>query len=46
MLLVGAGALLLAPLITWFSPLSSMRELPGPQEPVGTQSVSEEMAGE
>jgi MFS family permease len=46
MLLVGAGALLLAPLITWFSPLSRMRELPGPQEPVGTQSVSEEMAGE
>ena len=45
MLLVGAGALVLAPLVTWFSPLSRMRELPGPQEPVGTQSVPEEMAG-
>ena len=46
MLLVGAGALVLAPLVTWLSPLSRMRELPGPQEPAGTQSVAEEMAGE
>ncbi|MEO5676212.1 MAG: MFS transporter [Usitatibacter sp.] len=45
MLLAGAGALLLAPLVTWFSPLARMRELPGPQEPVATQSVAEEMAG-
>ena len=46
MLLVGAGALLLAPFVTWLSPLSRMRDLPGPQEPVGTQSVAEEMAGD
>ena len=42
----GGAPFMLAPLITWFSPLLRMRELPGPQEPVGTQSVSEEMAGE
>ena len=35
MLLAGVGALLLAPLVTWLSPLARMRELPGPQEPVG-----------
>ena len=46
MLLAGAGALLLAPLVTWFSPLARMRELPGPQEPVATRSVAEEMAGD
>ena len=46
MLLAGAGALLLAPLVTWLSPLARMRELPGPQEPVATQSVAEEMAGD
>jgi MFS family permease len=43
MLFAGAGALLLAPLITWFSPLRSMRELPGPQEPLITESVTEEL---
>ena len=31
-LLAGAGGLALAPLMMWLSPLSSMRELPGPQE--------------
>jgi len=46
MLMAGVGALLLAPLLTWLSPLAGVRELPGPQEPVGTQSVAEEMAGE
>jgi len=46
MLLAGAGALLLAPLLVWLSPLARMRELPAPAEPVGTQSVAEEMAGD
>ncbi len=45
MLMVGAGALLLAPLVMWFSPLSKVRELPTPHEPTLTQSVPEEMAG-
>ena len=46
MLLAGAGALILAPFVTWLSPLARMRELPGPQEPAATQSVAEEMAGD
>jgi len=46
MLLAGAGALLLAPLLVWLSPLARMKELPAPQDPVGTQSVAEEMAGD
>ena len=46
MLLAGVGALLLAPLVTWLSPLARMRELPAPQEPTATQSVAEEMAGD
>jgi MFS family permease len=41
-LMSGMGALLLAPLVTWFSPLAAMRELPGPQEPV-LESVTEEL---
>jgi len=41
-LMSGAGALLLAPLVTWLSPLAGMRELPGPQEPV-LESVTEEL---
>lgn len=45
MLMAGVGALLLAPLVTWLSPLSRMRELPGPQEPVMTESVAEELTG-
>ena len=43
MLLAGAGALLLAPLVAWLSPLTSMRELPRPQEPAITESVTEEL---
>jgi MFS family permease len=43
MILAGVGALLLAPLLTRFSPLARMRELPKPQEPVATHSVAEEM---
>jgi MFS family permease len=46
MLFSGVGALLLAPLVTWASPLAAMRELPRPQEPVGTESVTEELAGD
>jgi MFS family permease len=42
MLFAGIGALVLAPLVTWLSPLAKMRELPGPQEPVMTESVAEE----
>jgi MFS family permease len=43
MLLAGAGALLLAPLVTWLSPLAQMRDLPEPQEPLITESVTEEL---
>jgi MFS family permease len=46
MLFAGVGALSLGPLVTWFSPLAKMRELPGPHEPSATQSVAEEMAGD
>jgi MFS family permease len=46
MLLAGAGALVLAPLLTWLSPVARMRELPGPAEPSTTRSVAEEMAGD
>ncbi len=42
MLLAGAGAMVLGPLVAWFSPLVSMRTLPGPQEPV-VESVTEEL---
>jgi MFS family permease len=42
MLLAGVGALLLAPLVAWLSPLMSMRELPGPQE-AALESVAEEL---
>ena len=43
MFFAGGGALLLTPLIVWFSPLTRMRELPGPHDPVVTESVAEEM---
>ena len=46
MLMAGVGALVLAPLVTWLSPLAKMREMPKPQEPVLTESVAEEMAGD
>ena len=42
MMLVGAGALMLAPLVAWLSPLAGMRELPGPSEPGITESLAEE----
>lgn len=42
MFCVGAGALLLAPLVAWLSPLASMRLLPGPSEPSLTESLGEE----
>jgi predicted MFS family arabinose efflux permease len=46
-LMSGVGALLLAPVMTWLSPLAAMRELPGPQEPAGEpvlESVAEELS--
>jgi MFS family permease len=45
MMFAGVGALLLTPLVVWLSPLARMRELPGPQEPLVTESVPEEMTG-
>jgi MFS family permease len=45
MFFAGGGALLLTPLIVWFSPLTRMRELPRPHDPVVTESVAEEMTG-
>ena len=42
MLLAGAGAVLLTPLVAWLSPLMQVRELPGPQEPPVVESVAEE----
>jgi MFS family permease len=44
MIMAGVGALLLAPLVTWFSPIARLRELPK-EAPTSTQSVAEEMAG-
>ena len=44
MLLAGAGALLLAPLVMWVSPIARVHALPEPQDPITTQSVAEEMA--
>ena len=43
-LLAGAGAVLLAPLLTMFSPIARMRELPRPHEPA-IESVTEELSG-
>ncbi len=42
MAIVGACALILAPLVAWLSPLAQMRELPAPQEPAMTESLAEE----
>jgi MFS family permease len=39
----GAGALLLAPLLAWRSPIALLRELPQPQEPRLTESLAEEL---
>src|SRR5258706_7737545 len=44
--IAGAGALILAGLVTWLSPLSKMHRMPEPQEPAGTESVAEELAGD
>jgi len=44
-LLAGAGALAMIPLVAWTSPLAKMRTLPGPQEVSAPDSVAEEMAG-
>ena len=46
LILAGAGALLLGPLVAWLSPLAQMHKLPEPQEPATTESVAEEMAGD
>jgi MFS family permease len=46
MLFAGIGALVLGPVVTWFSPLARMHELPGPQEPGVPASVAEELAGD
>ena len=43
MMFAGVGALALAPLVMWLSPLARMRELPKPQEPLVTESPLEEM---
>ena len=43
--IAGAGAVVLAVLVTWLSPLSKMHTMPEPQEPAGTESVAEELAG-
>ncbi len=44
--IAGAGALLLAGIVAWLSPLSEMHEMPEPQEPTAMASVAEEMAGD
>jgi MFS family permease len=44
--IAGAGALVLGLLVTWLSPLSKLHKMPGPQEPAGTESVAEELAGD
>ena len=41
-----ASALVLGVLVAWFSPLAQMHEMPQPQEPAGTESVAEELAGD
>ncbi len=44
-LLAGAGALAMIPLIAWTSPLAGLRTLPVPPEPAITESVTEELPG-
>ena len=46
MLIAGAGALAMMPLVVWFSPLARMRELPRPEEPKEVESLAEELAGD
>ena len=45
MFFAGVGALALTPVVVWLSPLTKMRELPRPHDPVVTESVAEEMNG-
>lgn len=45
-LLAGAGALAMIPVVAWTSPLARMRKLPEPHEPAVTESVAEELAGD
>jgi MFS family permease len=44
-LFAGIGALTLAPLVAWASPLARMREMPRPHETL-VESVAEEYAGD
>ena len=44
--IAGAGALVLAVVVAWKSPLTKMHDMPEPQEPTGTESVAEELAGD
>jgi MFS family permease len=44
-LMAGAGALLLTPLMYWFSPVVKLRELPKAPQPQVTESAAEERAG-
>lgn len=46
LLVIGVGAILLAPIVAWVSPLWQMHELPEPIEPLRTESLAEELAGE
>ena len=44
-LLAGVGALALAPVIAWVSPIGGMRELHARREPVQAESLTEELPG-
>ena len=44
-LFAGVGALLLAPIMVWLTPLAKVFELPRAEQPTATMSVSEEMTG-
>jgi MFS family permease len=44
-LLAGAGALAMIPLVLWTSPLAGLRKLPAPHEPSVPDSIAEDMAG-
>ncbi|QJR14870.1 MFS transporter [Usitatibacter palustris] len=46
MMMAGAGALILAPLVAFYSPLMQMKELPPVEEPGELESVAEEHAGD
>ena len=44
--IAGGGAVVLAGLVTWLSPIAKMHDMPEPHEPAGTESVAEELAGD